>query len=115
MQFKDRAGNPLTYIQFTGLLSNGSSETVEFMVDPTPTAGMLSATLDDDVAVMCRVKDTGLFVNISTDPIDLSVINEGPDTVFELYLATGASIQGLYRVPLTIVAGSSLPAGWVEA
>lgn len=108
---KDEIGNELVYWPISGLGEGESSGVLTFNV-PTPQhLGRLRASIDSRVKVFCRVAGVGSYVDISSTSIDLAVL-AGPDTDFEIYVEAQSPIEGLERVPISVVAGTSSSAGW---
>lgn len=109
--FKDGNGDDLEYVPITGLATGQSTDPIPFTFD-TPQTGMLTSNLDDNVIVWVRLVSEGIWYDIASDPIDTSLINEGVDTEFEFKVEALAPITGLYRCPMAVVLGVSLPSGW---
>jgi hypothetical protein len=112
---RDEAGNPARYWPITGLAAGEESNTRVFKID-TPMDGLLNTTDDPNVRVIVSCSAAGMVEqDLALNPIDLSEINEGPDTEFEIYIRAVGPIVGLYRVPLAVGVGIASQAGWVEA
>lgn len=108
-EIKDSADNVLVWIPITGLVEGQDSQEVDFNMT-TPRTGMLSASHDDRVNIFAKVVG-GIYQNIDTDPIDLSVLSSGV-TNFKVYAHALSPIEGLERIPISVTAGESKPAGW---
>jgi hypothetical protein len=109
---KDFEGNEIVYWPITGLASGEQSETIVIRI-ATPVVGYLRAESNDKVSVWARVQSQGTFVNISETPIDLSNMLGAEETAFEIYVEAAESIDGLERIPISVLASKSRSAGWI--
>lgn len=107
---RDTDGNQITYWPISGLVEGQNSEVLEFIVEASGT-GRLSASFDTRGRVWAKRTTSGLYQNISASPIDLTGLIG--DIHFNCYVEALSPIEGLQRVGLSVIAGTSSPAGWV--
>ncbi len=104
---KDADGNELSYWPISGLIEGEDSETLVFYVQG---GGTLYATESDKCIFWARRVGDPTWVNVAVSPY--SLVGLTGDIAFEGYVEALTPIVGLERIPLTVVAGSSGPAGW---
>ena len=107
---KDANGNELTYWPISGLIEGQDSEVLQFTVEVPETPAYLRAAEDERYIAWARkVGDTD-YVDIETDPYDLSALSGDVD--FEMYIEATGPIDGLERIPIVVSDGTQYPAGW---
>lgn len=109
---KDDAGVlDFTFWPIPGLLEGQTSAVRTFTIDDLPLEnGTLYASEDDRIICWGRRTGIGSYQNLTTNPIDLSVLSGNIE--FQTYVEALTPISGLERIPLSVVAGSSASAGW---
>lgn len=113
--FKDEQGNELRYWPISNLAEGESSEVIRIKLD-APTSGKLKASVDSRARVWAKWTQfpSNPFVNISNGQgIPLDGI-PGPYAVFDIYVEALSPIDVFERVPITVVASVSVPAGWTK-
>lgn len=108
---KDANGDELIYWPISGLIEGEDSETLDFTVEIPVEASLLSATIDSRIIVWAKKVGDVSFVDISNSPYDLSLLSGDVD--FQVYIEALTPIDGLERIPVSVMAGTSSPAGWV--
>lgn len=108
----DANGDELTYWAISGLIEGDNSDPLDYTVPSPSSVAYLRATHDDRLKIWTKKIGDASFVDISTG----TGYNMGPfagtDVDFETYVEALDGITGLERVPVTIVAAVSYPAGW---
>lgn len=107
----DSNNDELTYWPISGLVEGETSEVLDFTIENPSTPAVLSANQDDRLIVWARKVGDVSYVDIATTPYDLSGFSAGP-LDFQCYVEALTPIEGLERVPVTVSAGTSSPAGW---
>jgi hypothetical protein len=105
----DENENELVYWPISGLIEGENSQELTFMLEG-PTSGKLVGTEDDRVTVFARPKGVGAeYQDISNVPIEVNIV---VNTEYEIFVRANSPIEGLERVPVSVVLGSSNPAQW---
>lgn len=113
--FYDADLNLMTYWPIPTLKENDISPTIIVQLI-APRNGYLRASLDARARVWAKWMQFPLnpFINISAGSgINLNGI-PGPYAVFQIYVEALSPIVGMERVPLTVMATESDPAGWSD-
>lgn len=107
---KDSNGDELTYWPISGLVEGENSEVLDFTLEIPDVAATLTANADARLIVWAKKVGDASFVNISEDPYDLSSLSGDVD--FQAYVEALSPIEGLERVPVSVIAGTGSAAGW---
>jgi hypothetical protein len=105
----DEAGNELTYWPLT--LNAGDDSNVLVIQMRGQQGGFLFANENTTVSVFGRPHGAGPYVNLYTDPIDLSGYPLTSLTAFDIYLHANSSV-GLERLAIDVGPLSGNPANW---
>lgn len=106
----DEADNEFVYWPLN--LIEGEDSDPVIVKKTGPFTGKLFSTEDVRFAVFARINDSGdPFQDIGTTPLELDFTD--PELELEVFGRANAPIEGLERVPISVVAGSSLPSGWL--
>ena len=111
---KDETGAEFFYWPIVNLVEGESSEIIIVTID-TPIDAYLRATQDERVKFWAKwmAFPSNPFTQINTgNGINMNGIS-GPTTQFAIYVEAVAPIEDVFtRVPLTLIAAITSPAGW---
>lgn len=106
----DEEGRELLFWPVGGVKSGENSQTLRIQVYCGP--GLTLACAQDDRATFFgRVLNTGSFVDLAQDPIDLSGLGAGY-VMFEVYIHAFTGLTDSSRVPLSAGPVGQSAAGW---
>ena len=108
----DSDGNELVYWPISGLIEGENSEVLSFTVAVPTEEASITATYDARINVWVKKVGDASYVNISTNPYDLAGLSGDVD--FLVYIEALSPIEGLERIPISIVVGSGSSAGWAD-
>jgi hypothetical protein len=106
---KDAIGEELTYWPVS-IVEGEDSEELTFEVEMPVPMGTISAREDARVRTWCRKAGDPTFTDISAEPLDISSLTGDVD--FEIYVEADGPIEGLERIPIPVIVGTSASAGW---
>lgn len=103
MSFTDADGIPVTYLSFS---QEESADGSVFILKIACVVGhVLKADPNPDVAIFGRPAGSGSYVNLFTNPIDLTPY-AGTDAAFQLFIRTDAVSVPILSTAIGLTAGS---------